>query len=90
VQSKFTDVSGERALIIFRVEAELIGEKQNVIYIGQLQELHPVLPYNRHSSFFQPFQKQPKPNSIALNKEAARSFETSAQTYYPTQRKNPP
>jgi hypothetical protein len=43
VQSKFTDVSGERALFIFRVEAELIGEQKNVIYIGQLQELHLII-----------------------------------------------
>jgi hypothetical protein len=34
VQSKFTDVSGERAVFIFRVEADLIAEDR------QLQELH--------------------------------------------------
>ena len=28
MQSKFTDVSGERAVFIFRVEAELIGAKK--------------------------------------------------------------
>jgi hypothetical protein len=32
VHIKFPDVSGERAVFIFRVEADLIGEKQNAIY----------------------------------------------------------
>ena len=32
VQSKFTDVSGERAVFIFRVEADLIGGKKCHLY----------------------------------------------------------
>jgi hypothetical protein len=34
VQNKFIDVSTEGAVFIFRVQAELIGEKKNVNYVG--------------------------------------------------------
>jgi len=42
VQNNFIDVSTECAVVIFRVNVELIGEKQNVNYVGKLQGLYPV------------------------------------------------
>jgi len=42
VQNTFIDVSTECAVFMFSVHVELIGEKQNVNYVGKLQGLCPV------------------------------------------------